>query len=125
MEQQRASPDAGTITIEASLASHNPRGILLRGKFSVACGKNGVPEEPKRALKHLVMVVTRSGNYQALTPFREVVVFDDDVKVHDNLCSASFHISVMDHIGFDGPGDYYILCSLGEHLSNIEKVTLT
>lgn len=113
------------ISIEAKTDSNNnDHQILLRGRFSVSCGQNGVPDQPLKTLKHVVVVVTRSASYQAFTPFKEVVVFDDDVQVDGNTCSAFFNVNVMDHLRFDGPGDYYILCSLGTNLSNIVKVTI-
>lgn len=114
-----------SIAIEAAIHPEDPQQILVRGRFRVSCAENGVPENPPETLKHVILVVTRSGNYQALTPFKDTVVFEDDVKVSGSNCSASFTFNVMDHIAFDGKGDYYILCSLGTHLSNIVKVTIS
>lgn len=113
------------VAIEAGLDPQQPQKILLRGKFRVPYAKDGVPDQGSRTLKHVVLVVTRSGNYQSLTPFQEVVVFADDVRDEGEVCSAFFNINVMDHIRFDGEGDYYILCSLGTYVSNIVKVTVS
>lgn len=113
------------IVIEAGLDTQQPQKILVRGKFRVPYAKDGVPEQGLQTLKHVVLVVTRSGNYQSLTPFQEVVVFEDDVREEGGGCSAFFNINVMDHIRFDGEGDYYILCSLGTYTSNIIKVTVS
>lgn len=112
------------INIEAGLHPRHTKKIIVRGKFRVACGQHGVPDQGAETLKHIVLVTTRSGNYQALTPFQEVVVFADDVQQDGDVCSAFFNIDVMDHIAFEGEGDYYILCSLGMHTSNIIKVTV-
>jgi hypothetical protein len=112
------------IAITAVVHPEKNKRLLVNGRFAVLCGENGVPEHAPQTLKHVVLVVTRYGNYQALTPFKETVVFEDDVRVRGDCCSATFMINVMDHIAFDGKGDYYILCSLGTHLSNIVKVTI-
>ncbi len=113
------------ISIEADLDPSALQNIIVRGRFCILCGEHGVPEQVLQSLKHVILVVTRTGSHDALAPFTEVVVFDDDVKVEgEGTCSASFTLNVMDHIAFDGAGDYYILCSIGTHLSNIVKVTV-
>jgi|GEM_PF-6837373 len=113
------------INIEAGLHPQKPQQILLRGKFRLPCGQDGVPEESTQVFKHIVLVTTRSANYQTLTPFRDVIVFEDDIQTDGNFCSGLFNFNVMDHIQFDGAGDYYLLCSVGTYTSNIVKVTVT
>lgn len=120
-----STEDEFGISIEAELYPQNKQRIFIHGKFRVPCGKEGVPQQGAQVLKHIVLVVTRSGNYQSLTPFKEVVVFEDDIRRDGNDCSAFFNIDVMNHILFDGEGDYYILCSLGTYISNIVKVTVS
>ena len=112
------------ITIEAALHPQKPQQILLRGKFKLPCGQHGVPEEATQAFKRIVLVTTRSANYQTLTPFRDVIVFDDDIQRDGNFCSGLFNFNVMDHIQFEGAGDYYLLCSVGTYTSNIVKVSV-
>lgn len=115
------------ISIVAGVHPQNPRNLLLKGKFKVPYCIEGVPGQSTQVLKHIVLVVTRSGNYQALTPFRDMAVFNDDVQDDGDGCSGFFNVDVMDHLhdGFNGAGDYYVLCSIGTFLSNIVKVTLT
>lgn len=113
------------ISIEAGLHPHHKQKILVHGKFQVLCGQAGVPEQSTQVLKHIVLVIRRSGNYQSLTPFKEVIVFADDIRSDGNSCSAFFNINVMDHIQFGGEGDYYVLCSLGTYTSNIVKVVVS
>ena len=114
------------INISASLAGSDNQSILIRGKFRVPYKKNGITAQGAAVLKHIVLVVMRSGNHRALAPFRDVVVFEDDIRDEGNSCSGFFNINVMDHISFQGKGgsDYYILCSLGTYLSNTLKVTV-
>jgi len=121
----QSSGDSDTfISIEAVLHPQRPQQILLRGKFRLPCGQDGVPEEATQVFKHIVLVTTRGGNYQTLTPFRDVIVFEDDIQTDGNFCSGLFNFNVMDHIQFDGAGDYYLLCSVGIYTSNIAKVTV-
>ena len=112
------------ITIEAGLHPQKPQQILLRGKFKLPFGQDGVPEEATQVFKHIVLVATRGGNYQTLTPFRDVIVFEDDIQTDGNFCAGLFNFNVMDHIQFDGAGDYYLLCSVGIYTSNIAKVNV-
>lgn len=128
MKKNNLFPSQGEglgIYIDAGLHPHQNKKILVRGKFRVVCGRQGVPERGPDTLKHVVLVTTRSGNYQSLTPFKEVVVFADDVQQDGEVCSAFFNIDVMDHIAFGGEGDYYLLCSIGAHTSNIVKVSVS
>jgi hypothetical protein len=110
------------ISIDAGLHPQYKQKIMVHGKFRVLYQQAGVPKQATQTLKHLVLVVSRSENYQSLTPFKEVVVFEDDVRDEGSCCSAFFNINLMDHIQFDGEGNYYILCSLGTYISNIVKV---
>jgi hypothetical protein len=112
------------IKIDAGLHPQKPQQILLRGKFSLPCGQDGVPEEATQVFKHIVLVATRSGNYQTLTPFRDAIVFEDDIQKDGDVCLGLFNFNVMDHIQFDGEGDYYLLCSVGTYTSNIVKVSI-
>jgi len=112
------------IVIGADLHPQQPQQILLRGRFRVPYGENGIPEQGVQTLKHVILVVTRAGNYQSLSPFAEVVVFEDDVRDEGQSCSAFFNIAVMNHIQFSGAGEYHILCSIGTYTSNIVKVVV-
>lgn len=113
------------ITINAKLQCQESEGILVRGEYKVPYADESVPNQATLMPKHIVLVVTRSGNYQAIKPFREMVVFEDDVKDDGKCAAGNFNLNVFHHIQFDGGGDYYILCSLGNYLSNILKVTVT
>lgn len=112
------------ITIEGPKQCKHRDDFKLSGQFKVPYEKNGITVKSAQVLKNIVLVVTRSGNYQSLSPFKEVVVFDDDVKEQQDSCSGFFNIKVMDHISFDGEGNYYVFCSLGTYLSNTVKVTV-
>lgn len=98
--------------------------IFLRGKFNIWYDQNGLLVRGAEVVKNVVLVVTRTANYQVVTPFKDIIVFESDVVETKDGCSGFFNIEVTDHISFDGEGDYYVLCSLGTCLSNILKITL-
>lgn len=123
-KQDKKSDNQYFITIEAPAHCSDSKDIKLRGRFKVPYGKDGITVEGAQVLKHIVMVVSRGGNYQAVTPFKDAAVFADDVNDDGKSCSGGFNINVADHLMFDGGGDYYILCSLGTYLSNITKTSV-
>lgn len=98
--------------------------IFLQGKFNVSYDKDGLIARGSEVLKHIVLVVTRDSNYQAVTPFKNVIVFHDDVVETETGCSGFFSITIFNHIEFHGSGDFYILCSIGSLRSNILYVAM-
>lgn len=112
------------IKITAPEKAHKDKPILLRGKFHIPLRNAGITARGSEVLKHIVLVVTRGGNYQTLAPFKNVIVFADDIKQTEDACSGFFQLDVFEKISFDGEGDYYILCSLGVYTSNIVKVVV-
>ena len=96
--------------------------IIISGKFNVNYQSDGLSVKGAQVLKHIALVVTRTANYQAVTPFQDVIVFEDDVTETKEGCSGSFNFNVFDKIVFDGDGNYYILCSMGVITSNIIHV---
>jgi len=112
------------IEINASENITNFDGIKVQGEFSVNNEETCIQSTNENILKHIVLVVTRSANYQTVSPFSDIVVFKDDVTINSNNVSGLFNISIKDHVSFNGPGDYYILCSLGTELSNTLKITI-
>jgi len=104
---------------------HDKNKINIHGKFTVDYDSSGLVARGFDILNHIILVVTRSGNYQSVTPFKDVIVFEDDVQQSDAGCSGSFNIDLFTKILFDGEGDYYILCSIGSVTSNILHIKMT
>jgi hypothetical protein len=75
-------------------------------------------------LKYELKYLPMSGNYQAVTPFKKVIVFEDDVKESEDSCSGLFNINVFNTIAFDGAGDFYIHCTIATFTSNILHVVI-
>lgn len=67
----------------------------------------------------VVLVVQRVGEQNALTPFREQVLFDDDDQLTPGGVAGYFHIDVFDEQGGGVPGEYHFFVSMDEHISNV------
>ncbi len=102
----------------------DPNKIQLHGKFNIVYGEDSPLARGADILKHIILVVTRTSNYQAVTPFKDVIVFEDDIVDSEQECSGVFNIDVFNKIQFDGEGDYYILCSIGSVTSNVLRITI-
>ncbi len=98
--------------------------LKIRGEFTVSNKEENIEFEGAQILKHIVLVVTRSGNYQSVSPFSNTVIFKDDVREESGAISGVFNILLSEQIDFDGDGEYFIMCSLGVHLSNILKIDI-
>lgn len=109
------------IVIESSLHPASSDQLLISGKFKVKYD-NGITVKGAQVLKHIVLVVTRSGNYQSFSPFKDMAVFVDDIKDEGDGCSGFFNVNLADYIGFGGAGSYFIVSSLGNYLSNTLNV---
>lgn len=113
------------IWIQAPAQCQERDGLPLRGEYKVPYADASVPKQAVLMPRHIALVVTHYGQYAALKPFQRVAVFEDDVKDDGEIASGHFNLNVFDHIPFDGTGDYYILCSLGDFVSNIVRVKVT
>jgi hypothetical protein len=96
--------------------------MLCRAKFQIPRQGIGPTVKGPEILNHITLVVTRGGNYQAISPFKNVIVFSDDIKITESTCSGFFNFDIFEKIAFDGEGEYFVLCSIGTITSNIAKV---
>ena len=121
---QSVSKNDYRIKIEGPTEIRQGEAIPISGKFRIPFDHSGVLVTGPDILKHIVLAVTRSGNYQTSSPFKDVAVFPDDIKKSKKGWTGFFKFNVFNHIGFAGEGDYYILCSLGIYTSNIVKIVV-
>lgn len=98
--------------------------IHLHGEFNILYDEQVPFARGSGILKHIILVVTRTANYQSVAPFKDVIVFEDDVIETGEGCSGVFNIDIFNKILFDGAGDYYTLCSIGSTTSNILHIKL-
>ena len=103
--------------IEIKLLTTEENTFKITGHFSVNYHSDGLAVRGAEVLKHIILVATRAHNYQAVQPFKDIVVFPDDVKETPNGCSGSFNINLIKELSYTGAGDYDIRCSLGNLVS--------
>jgi len=96
--------------------------LIIRGEFTLSNKEVSLEFEGAQVLKHIVLVATRSGNYQSVSPFSHTVIFKDDVKSSSDSVSGVFNVVLSESIDFSGEGEYFIMCSLGSILSNTLKI---
>lgn len=113
------------ILIKGPETANDSEGIQIKGEFSVKYECDGITAEGAQVLKHIAIVVTRYDNYQSFTPFKDVVVFPDDVKADKDGCSGFFNINLKDYLQFGGEGDYYIVSSLGTLVTDVIKIKVS
>ncbi len=71
--------------------------------------------------RHLVLTVLRKSLYGSMHPFKNYVIFQDDVAKIGDAYSGWFSLDVWAYSKFRYEGIYYIRVSLGDALSNVVK----
>jgi len=74
--------------------------------------------------RHLVLTVLRKSLYGSMHPFKNYVIFQDDVAKIGDTYSGWFSLDVWDYSKFRYEGTYYIRVSLGDALSNFVKAIM-
>ena len=82
------------ITITAKAQCKENEGIFVRGEYKIPYAEESVPKQAVLMSKHITLVVTRSGNYQAMKPFSPIIVFEDD----GTCATGHFNLNVFDHM---------------------------
>lgn len=100
---------AGAVDIAAPL--------VLAGVFAVTAAEH----DSRAAAPHrdLVLTVHREPFYAVRQPFRDSLVFADDVAGAGPLRIGGFRVDVWSCCAFRVPGRYYLRVSLGMMLSNV------
>ncbi len=106
------------IACDAKVSSHGP--FIVAGTFRIGAEDAPVStpilgDQPHRSL---VLVVWREPFYHASTPFRDLVLFPDDVTATPAGQIGHFHFDVLAHSRFNAPGTWYLAVSLHVHHSN-------
>lgn len=97
--------------------------IIVCGSFLLPMNKDiRVIAQPH---KSIVLEVNSFGRHVVVTPFLDIVTFSDDLKENGQVRRGFFHLNISEYIDTTILGDYYIICSLGTYLSNIELATIT
>lgn len=107
---------------------NGPRSIDVLSVFSIS-GRFIVSEKEFVRLasaphRHLVLTVLREPMYGSYHPFRNVMIFHDDVQTLTGAHGGWFSLDVWSYAGFRHAGTYHIRVSLGESLSNVIETTV-
>jgi hypothetical protein len=100
--------------------------LVVHGVYRVAAADVADFQPP--AARGVVVVVQRNLTPFVATPFRERVLFDDDVVVTDAGIEGAFTLDVREVLGGDGAssaGRFHIFVSLGPHVSNVLQADVT
>lgn len=74
--------------------------------------------------RHLVLTVLRKSLYGSMHPFKNYLVFQDDVRKSGDLYGGWFSLDVWTYSKFRYEGIYFIRVSLGSALSNVVEATM-
>ena len=91
--------------------------LTVHGAFHLPRAITDIVERPLQ--RCVVLVVQRGGEQNALTPFRTLVLFEDDDQLTQGGVTGYFHIDVVDEQGGGVPGEYHLFVSMDEHISNV------
>lgn len=94
----------------------------ISGRF--ICSQEDYERMNRVPHRHLVLTVLRKSMYGSMLPFKDYMVFRDDVEKAGKNYSGWFSFDVWDYAKFRYEGVYYVRVSLGESLSNVVEATM-
>lgn len=97
--------------------------FVVQGTFTIA-KEDELYTQPD-LYNRLVMVMQNSSGQLVFHPFKDKIVFEDDMKKTEQSVTGHFSFMANDIIKKRGVSKYYIMCSLGGNLSNIVTVDIT
>lgn len=125
-----ARPDHPSLSVpgEPGIRIVAPRTIALDAPFPIAgCFAITEPEHFARAQtphRDLVLSVHREPFYACVHPFRDRMVFADDVLAAGPLRVGWFSFDVWRYCAFRREGRYFVRISLGERISQAAEVAV-
>lgn len=108
--------------ISFKLKKNQDVGYVISGKFKIQ--KNEKYDLHRKLQASIVMVITTPVSFFSSNPFHETFIFKDDVKYSEHYISGSFNINISQVIQDMQAMRFNILFSMGEYLSNIEKIVI-
>jgi hypothetical protein len=91
--------------------------LMLHGAFRLPRAIAEIIERPVQ--RAVVLVVQRFSEFNALTPFRQHILFEGDDELGEDAVGGYFNIDVFQEDGRAVPGQYHLFVSIDEHLSNV------
>jgi hypothetical protein len=96
--------------------------LVIHGTYRIPWALAETIEPPLH--RALVLVVQRGAVHRVATPFRERVLFGDDERETQGGALGHFTLDVFELQGGEAAGDYHLLVSLGEMVSNVLRVAV-
>lgn len=112
------------IQIQGPKEYNNLNEVSIYGSFKIPYNTNGINNQGANILKHVVMVITRTYDGHSVAPFKDIIVFSDDILDDGKTYSGKFQFNISEHTWLEGSGEFYITCSLGTLLSNTIEVKI-
>jgi len=118
----RLPPETDGIAIHAPTALRRDQCLVVSGSFQFA---HAVADAIDHQLHRAVVLVVSIGRAsRARTVFAGKALFADDEERNPWGRRGFFQCDAFAEAGFDYPGKYYLLCSLGAFTSNIVEVAV-
>ena len=110
------------LVITFSETESNRRHQVIQGVFALPKKQdNKYSGKPHNAI---TTVINFDGRYVVVQPFKNIVVFADDIAENRSTLFGYFQFNVLDYFDYINSGNHYVLCSLGLYLSNTLKIPM-
>jgi hypothetical protein len=116
------SEDAPGIVIDLAPRPVKNSPLVIHGTYLVPWAQAELVEPPLH--RALVLVIQNGETHHVATPFRARVLFGDDERETRNGTLGHFSMDVFELQGGFATGDYHLLVSLGELVSNVVRVQI-
>ncbi|MFK5856886.1 MAG: hypothetical protein QM503_12210 [Bacteroidota bacterium] len=100
---------------------NNPDGsVVVSGNFKIK--EKEIYNIHSKRQSAIVMVITTPTSFYSFNPFKETIIFSDDVQKDDGYITGNFNINLSEIILDMKDIRYNILLTIGQYMSNIEKI---
>ena len=114
------APDAPGITLALAPRPSLASPLVASGSFHLLLAE--AQELGPEVHRALVLLVQHPAESFVLTPFRELLLFADDLVAVPGGVQGSFTVDLLALRGQFAAGDYHVSASLGQRLSNVVPV---
>lgn len=108
--------------IKYKVVNDKNNNIIISGEFKIRENENyGLNDELHSAI---IMVVTTPTSFYSFNPFQDIIIFSDDVDVKNGFISSGFNVNFSEVVSGMKDVRFNVLITLGDYMSNIEKITI-
>lgn len=108
--------------IEYQLLNNPDGSIIVSGSFKIK--EKEIYNLHDKLQSAIVMVITTPTAFYSFNPFKDTIVFSDDVHKKGGFITGNFNINLSEIIFEMKDIRYNVLLTIGQYMSNIEKITL-